>query len=363
MPDKRTDWREIQGELEDVLYGLYTWPYFGGLVEFNPESAGGVLDELTRGEYHVAVSIIEAYDLPNDSPNIALASYITTGILYYLYGETSTADHSFERAHTTLMATRLTVSNEAHAAVQHGRALLSEASGVLVNATEVLRSAIKSGTETGNEKGVAVARKNLGRVLLKSGQSKAAAGEFHAALAYFTGIGWERAEADCLRDLGFAEAAAGRPDDSILYYEMALAMFAMQNRPYTVVMGMCDLGSALMRASREDDARLLLKEARDKAETIRFPKAMGLALGLMGDLAREKGDLAEALGRYEEAMMVYKNADILDETALQTANVGSVLLELGRRDEAAVWLKRARDLFVEIGDEESAARIDEYFTD
>jgi len=89
---------------------------------------------------------------------------------------------------------------------------------------------------------------------------------------------------------------------------------------------------------------------------------MGLALGLMGDLARERGDLTEALGRYEEAMVVYQKADIPNETALQTANVGSVLLELGRRDEAAVWLTRARDIFLDIGDEESAARIEQYFS-
>ena len=57
-----------------------------------------------------------------------------------------------------------------------------------------------------------------------------------------------------------------------------------------------------------------------------------------------------------------KLLDILNETALQTANVGSVLLELGRSDEAAMWLTRARDLFLDIGDEESAARIDQYFT-
>ena len=117
-----------------------------------------------------------------------------------------------------------------------------------------------------------------------------------------------------------------------------------------------------MRGDWYDDARLLLKEARDKAETLQFARAMGLALGLMGDLARRRGDLTEALGRYEEAMIVYKKADIIEETALQTANVGSVLLELGRRDEAAVWLTRARDLFLEIGDEESAARIDRYFS-
>ncbi len=362
MAIENTDWRIIQNELEDALYGLYCWPYSGGLVEFNPESTRTVIGAINRGEYHVAASIVESYDIPKDSPDIALASQITTGVLYYLYGEMSTADRSFERAHTTLMATRLTAPGDATAAVYHGRALVLETSGALVGAIEDLRSAIRYGTETGNDKGVAVARKNLGRVLLKSGQNNPAAGEFHAALAFFTEAGWEQAEADCLRDLGFAEAASGRLNDAILYYEMALAMFAMQNRPYTVVMGMCDLGAALMRVERDDDARLLFKEARDKAENIQFPRAMGLALGLMGDLAREKGDLTEALGRYEEAMIVYKKADILNETALQTANVGSVLLELGRSDEAAVWLTRARDLFLDIGDEESAARIEQYFS-
>ncbi len=352
----------LNREFEDSLYQLYCWPYLGGLIEFNPESAQTALNAIKRGEYHVAASIIESYDIPKDTPDLSLAAQILKGILYYLYGEISTADRSFDRAHTTLMATKLTSPQNAVAAVSHGQALLLETSGALAGATEGLRSAVKIGVEIDNQKGIAVSRKNLGRIMLKSGQNSPAPGEFQAALTFFTKEGWENAEADCLRDLGFAEAALGRFDDAILYYEMALAMFAMQNRPYTVVMAMCDLGAALIRVGRESDARLLLKEARDKAETIQFPRAMGLALGIMGDLARERGDLTEALGRYEEAMLVYKKADILDETALQTANVGSVLLELGRRDEAAVWLTRARDLFLDIGDEKSAARIEQYFT-
>lgn len=156
----------------------------------------------------------------------------------------------------------------------------------------------------------AMARFNLGDVLVQAGRHEEAIAMFRSALDL------RPASADGWNDLGCTLVLAGRPAEAVAHLEHALRLKPDYPEPHN------NLGNALRALGRHDEAIAHYRRA------VALDPAYAEAMNNLGAELADAGRPAEALAEFERALALRPgDAATLD-------HVGVALRQLGRLDEA-----------------------------
>jgi len=211
----------------------------------------------------------------------------------------------------------------------------------------------KAAAYPGADYDLAYAHWLLGRVLLQGGQAAPALDLCIAAQRLFEALG-ERGErmasvtlteqADCLRNLGRLDEAAGKYQESMELDEKA-------KRFRDVAVGKQQLATVRLLQKRYADALAGYSEARSIFEKQNEPKDVAVSWHQIGMVHQQAGD-------YESAETAYRRSLEIKSQNDDRAGQASTLVQLGilykthlhRPEEAIVFERHAVDIAIETGD-------------
>jgi tetratricopeptide (TPR) repeat protein len=126
----------------------------------------------------------------------------------------------------------------------------------------------------------------------------------------------------------------GRIDEARSAYQSALAGYRKRGEPVPLAFGLSGLAAYLIRQYRLDEAQALAKEATEWATKAGDERFRGIALNLLGMIAKLKGDYPTALKLLMEVEELFTRLGNDEAVAAAAGNRGEVLAALGRFDEA-----------------------------
>ena len=126
----------------------------------------------------------------------------------------------------------------------------------------------------------------------------------------------------------------GRIDEARSAYQSALAGYRKRGEPALLAFGLSGLAAYLIRQFRLDEAQALAEEATQWATKAGDERFRGIALSLLGQIAKLKGDYPTALKLLTEVEELFTRLGNDEAVAAAAGNRGEVLAALGRFDEA-----------------------------
>jgi tetratricopeptide (TPR) repeat protein len=181
---------------------------------------------------------------------------------------------------------------------------------------------------------------------------------FEAVAKERPGIGAERMasvciteQADCLRDLG-------RLDEAALAYEAAIHRDEQRGDVRDVAVGKGQLGTIRMLQRRYPEAVKAHEEARALFTKLQEPAMVAVSWHMTGMAYQEAGQPEAAQDAYRESLAISVRLGNIAAQA-RTLNQLGILYddELGRTEEATIFLNQAADKYVEIGDTASEGKV------
>ncbi|MEV8538313.1 tetratricopeptide repeat protein [Streptomyces sp. NPDC051572] len=244
---------------------------------------------------------------------------------------------------------------EAQASSVHGRALSRLRR--FEEAETAHRRALQLSEESGDAEGQARAWHNIGLTLRALRRYDEAIDAHTRSARIATEIGLVRQASRVRIDLGAALSDAGRVEEAHNVFEEALAVHVELGDKRGETAAHDDLGVILLRLGRYEEA------------VTAFVRVLGLCAE-SGDWHRRAntwnnlGVTWNELGLHDEALGAHIRAlnwfiflrDPLGEASAR-AGMGTVLLQLGRTEEAQSVIRQALDLYREFGDEHHIAKI------
>ena len=141
----------------------------------------------------------------------------------------------------------------------------------------------------------------------------------------------------------------GEYDDVPPVAEAATALAREAERPDLEADALMQGGRALAYRNRHAEAREWLHRSLAKARAIGAHQAAGRALRLLGVVATNLGEMEEGLRLLEAAAEEHRRINDREGVAMVTGQVGALLLELGRLEDARAPSEEALAFFVETG--------------
>ena len=126
----------------------------------------------------------------------------------------------------------------------------------------------------------------------------------------------------------------GRIDEARSAYQSALAGYRKRGEPALLAFGLSGLAAHLIRQFHLDEAQALAEEATQWATKAGDERFRGIALSLLGQIAKLKGDYPTALKLLTEVEELFTRLGNDEAVAAAAGNRGEVLAALGRFDEA-----------------------------
>ena len=149
--------------------------------------------------------------------------------------------------------------------------------------------------------------------------------------------------------IGNIHMTRGNLDDADRAHHEALDRFRNQrNRPWTAL-ELINLALVAYKSERIARTVALAKDALQIAREIRDDVDAALALGILGDTAREMGDFAGAEAFYGDQLTIALRRGTRTETANVLSGLGGLAADLGEFERAARLLGAADALYRAIG--------------
>ena len=267
-----------------------------------------------------------------------------------------------------------------------------------VAAEGYFREALGLAVETRNRSLEAWTHGILGFIFQERGQMAQARQELERSLAIYREAGERAGESDRLIDLGELRVSAGAFDSAMTFYRQALTIATTSNSRKQVANAHNAIG-LLHRQLGEFD--LALKEANQSLELsqqVNNPWGIANAYMAIGSVYNARGEYVRAAAQYTRADSIYKvkggalsrlgpindrgtisfyqgeydaaltqfrealgllesAADSSENYAIVVGNIGEVLYEQRKYDEALTWLDRALALDARLGAARNAAAV------
>jgi tetratricopeptide (TPR) repeat protein len=132
--------------------------------------------------------------------------------------------------------------------------------------------------------------------------------------------------------------------ESATHYEQALAIYRESGDDAWIANGLVDLAGVAHREGRTEEARSLLRQAVEIADSVSsLPESVSARLRLV-ELEREEGDLGRAAALAREARMLARARDAPTQAAEATLTQATILAQMGRYEAAAVLVARLAEL-------------------
>ena len=180
---------------------------------------------------------------------------------------------------------------------------------------------------------------HLGDLALQDGDFATAERYVELALAIARRLGYRTGLTQALNIAAMVHDAAGRIDDAIGALREAVSVARENGDLLNAAVGLTNLGHALLRVSRLDDAEETFTQAEEAAERGRNTYAAGFAASGLGDVRRKRGRLVEAWMTYERAIQLMDIAGFKPGVVRVRAKLGGVMAESGEVEAGVAQLQ------------------------
>jgi tetratricopeptide (TPR) repeat protein len=190
----------------------------------------------------------------------------------------------------------------------------------------------------------------IGRVYRDTGKLELADKHLAASLDLFRACGDDRGVASAIDDLGKLHWLRGDYKSALDRTQQALAMRRKIGDRRSIALSLNNMGLVY-----QDSGQFKLAlDAFEQALVIRkeIGDLVGVAISLnnLGTVAQDQRDDARALQLFKEAHEVAKETGDRNRIALVLTNLGETLNRIGQPDAAIAYLKQAEELTDELGD-------------
>jgi tetratricopeptide (TPR) repeat protein len=280
-----------------------------------------------------------------------------------------------------------------HAAAHHNLGVLLNNLKRYDEAEEAFRRSIKIGVQLGDERGVAMALNSLGGVLQRQGHFDEAEKAFRDIIEIDEKLGNKRGVAMALNSLGGVLQRQGRFEAAEDTFRRSIEIGVQLDDKRGLAMALNSLGGVLQRQGHFDEAEKAFRDIIELDEKLGNKRGMAMTLSSLGGVLQDQGKFDEAektlqrsieigvqlgderhlamalnslggvlqrQGKFEEAKEAWGAAIRADpDDAEVHANLGALLLETERPEEAKNEFNIAKELFKNQGRAEHVKKVEE----
>jgi tetratricopeptide (TPR) repeat protein len=204
----------------------------------------------------------------------------------------------------------------------------------------------------------------LGRVLKRGGGAQQALPLLQEAGRRFEGIsnkrpgvGAEKMASACLTEQGDCLLILGRYDAAAAAYEEAIRRDEQRGALRDVAVGKGQLGTVRLQQHRYAEALKAYQQARGTFSRLNEPGSVAIAWHQIGRVHQEEGQPEAAEEAYNQCLAIKVRLNDQAGQAGTLGQLGNLYDEvLQRPDEAVPFLRRAAEIYREIGDQASEGR-------
>ncbi len=171
------------------------------------------------------------------------------------------------------------------------------------------------------------------------GDTAGAVGAMHEAAQVARRLGDRLAEGVAIGNIGFFHGEQDEPEPYAAYTLQALALFREAGAERYIAQACCNLGGALSRMGRIDEARAAYEEGLPIARRLDWPRGHALFEAGLGGLAVAEGRIEEGLAGYARSIELLEGIGDRFQVARHQVLVGRTLVEAGRHAEAVAPLQ------------------------
>ncbi len=240
-----------------------------------------------------------------------------------------------------------------HAAAHHNLGVLLNNLKRYDEAEEAFRRSIKIGVQLGDERGVAMALNSLGGVLQRQGRFEAAEDTFRRSIEIGVQLDDKRGLAMALNSLGGVLQRQGHFDEAEKAFRDIIELDEKLGNKRGMAMTLSSLGGVLQDQGKFDEAEKTLQRSIEIGVQLGDERHLAMALNSLGGVLQRQGKFEEA----KEAWGAAIRAD--PDDAEVHANLGALLLETERPEEAKNEFNIAKELFKNQGRAEHVKKVEE----
>jgi tetratricopeptide (TPR) repeat protein len=141
--------------------------------------------------------------------------------------------------------------------------------------------------------------------------------------------------------LGMIANGAGKTNEALSHFNMALALYERYDRQREIVIVCCNLGDLYLRKAEYVQAHAVLRRALNLAERIGDIPNLCIIIGNIGILDARTANLVEAENEYRRAITLAESTNDDASVSVCCAYLSTVLQEQNSLSEARVVLHRA----------------------
>ena len=201
----------------------------------------------------------------------------------------------------------------------------------------------------GDANGVAWARRNLGYLLCRQGNSKAGKPMVEESLAVFQKVGNQRETAWCLNSLGQLALEAGQSEAGAQSLREARDMFLGLGDVENAAWTLSTLGQAAAKRQLWAEARPSMEESLKLFGQIRHFRGRSLALRILCEIYAGLGDLDTAFRAVNQIISDAKLANDPSGQAGALLQKGKLLVRQQKFDEALATILESQTLYAKMG--------------
>lgn len=218
------------------------------------------------------------------------------------------------------------------------------ARGRLEDALSFHEQALRENRSVDNVEGIASSLNSIGRIYLAAGMLERAELELRDALEYGRIAASAGQRALALANLGELRWLQGRSAEALELFEQALPLAARDDAVRAIVLH--DRAVVFRALERKAEARADFLAAQSiNQRLLRWTELAANWYALAG-LSRSEGSLEEALAWAEKALEADKRAEHSAGIAADLEATGTILKELGRKEDAYDRYRRAFDVWL-----------------
>ena len=221
------------------------------------------------------------------------------------------------------------------------QAQLGDTKSELASYTEALQLR----RDIGDKRGVGGTLLDLGNFYDDKGDHDKALDYYKQSLQIEREVGDESMQAICLNNIGNARFAKGEYEDALTYFQQALQLREKSKVPEDIVESVHNIAETSAKMGQFDQAITDYMRALDLRRSIGDPRGGAIESYSLGTIFQNQGRFGAAHNSKEEALKAF--TDLKDRTfwmAEILGGYGSILIEVGRGEEAPKYLEDALKL-------------------
>lgn len=203
---------------------------------------------------------------------------------------------------------------------------------------------ILRGVEEGNDQAVAVGKRSLGTVMIRSGEPDKGIYFLKEALSYFTEKGDLVISTETLNEIGNGYLNKGEPVEAEKYYLRSLKIGRDSPDPTSVFLAEINLGQAYIGMKNFDKASAIIQHYKNEALKHGKLESVANAYALLGTIEQQRKNIPLAMEYFTKSADFGKRSSSIAQQAHALNNMAIVYFEKGETDKTLDLFNQALEL-------------------